>query len=117
MTILGIETSCDECAAAVVEDGKRVLSNIVASQIEEHRPFYGVVPEIASRKHLEWIVPVVKESLETAGLTMADLDAVAATCRPGLIGALLVGLTFAKGLARGLDRPFITWSVRSNIRS
>ena len=107
MIILGLETSCDECAAAIVEDGRRVLSNIVASQIEEHRPFYGVVPEIASRKHLEWIVPVVRESLEAAGITLADLDAVAATCRPGLIGALLVGLTFAKGLARGLDRPFI----------
>jgi N6-L-threonylcarbamoyladenine synthase len=105
--ILGIETSCDECAAAVVEDGRRVLGDVVASQIEEHRPYYGVVPEIASRKHLEWIVPVVKECLERAGLAPADCDAVAATFRPGLIGSLLVGLSLAKGLASALGRPFI----------
>ncbi len=107
MKILGIETSCDECAAAVVEDGGRVLGNVVASQIEEHRPYYGVVPEIASRKHLEWIVPVVKECLEQAGLSAADCDAVAATYRPGLIGSLLVGLSFGKGLAAALKKPFI----------
>jgi N6-L-threonylcarbamoyladenine synthase len=107
LKILGIETSCDECAAAVVEDGNRVLSNIVATQIEDHRPFYGVVPEIASRKHLEWIVPVIKESLTNAGTTLEMCDAIAATFRPGLIGSLLVGLSFAKGLAAGLNRPFI----------
>lgn len=107
MKILGIETSCDECAAAVVEDGRRVLGDVVASQIEEHRPYYGVVPEIASRKHLEWIVPVVRECLAKAGLGAADCDAVAATFRPGLIGSLLVGLSFAKGLAAALRKPFI----------
>ncbi|MBN2353985.1 MAG: tRNA (adenosine(37)-N6)-threonylcarbamoyltransferase complex transferase subunit TsaD [Spirochaetales bacterium] len=107
MKILGIETSCDECAAAVVENGGRVLGNVVASQIEEHRPYYGVVPEIASRKHLEWIVPVVKECLGQAGIAVAECDAVAATYRPGLIGSLLVGLSFGKGLAACLGKPFI----------
>ena len=84
MKILGIETSCDECAAAVVEDGEKVLSNIIATQIPFHAPYNGVVPEIASRKHTEWIYGVVQEALEKAGLAPGDIDAVAATSRPGL---------------------------------
>ena len=107
MIILGIETSCDECSVAVVEDGRKILSNIIASQIDIHKPYYGVVPEIASRKHTEWIVPVVKESLKAAGLDFPQLDGIAATYRPGLIGSLLVGLCFAKGLAYSLHKPFV----------
>ncbi len=107
MNVLGIETSCDECSVSIVRDGKRILSNIVASQVEIHRPFYGVVPEIASRKHVEWIDPVTGRALEEAGVELADVDAVAATYRPGLIGSLLVGLSYAKGLALALDRPFV----------
>ncbi|RPJ07005.1 MAG: tRNA (adenosine(37)-N6)-threonylcarbamoyltransferase complex transferase subunit TsaD [Spirochaetaceae bacterium] len=107
MTILGIETSCDECAAAVVVDGKKILSNVVATQIEAHRPFYGVVPEIASRKHLEWITGVVKQGLEESGLGFDGIDAIAATMRPGLVGSLLVGLSFAKALAWTLGKPFL----------
>ncbi|MFQ6066151.1 MAG: tRNA (adenosine(37)-N6)-threonylcarbamoyltransferase complex transferase subunit TsaD [bacterium] len=107
MLILGIETSCDETAAAVVEDGKRILSNVVASQVELHRKFWGIVPEIASRKHLEVIIPIIKESLSQARIKLKDLDAVAATYGPGLLGSLLVGLTAAKGLAYFLELPFI----------
>ena len=107
MKILGIETSCDECSAAVVEDGRKILSNVVATQIEFHKPYYGVVPEIASRKHVEWITAVVTASLEKAGIRLAEVDAVSATFRPGLIGSLLVGLSFAKGLSLSLDVPFI----------
>ncbi len=107
MRILGIESSCDECSASVVEDGRRILSNVVLSQVDFHRPFYGVVPEIASRKHIEWISLVVEQGLSTAGVTVDGIDAVAVTYRPGLIGSLLVGLSFAKGLAWALARPFI----------
>jgi N6-L-threonylcarbamoyladenine synthase len=107
MLILGIETSCDETAAAVVENGKKILSNVVASQVNLHRKFWGIVPEIASRKHLELIVPVIKESLGEARIRLKDLDAVAATYGPGLLGSLLVGLTVAKGLAYALELPFI----------
>ena len=107
MRILGIESSCDECSAAVVEDGRRVLSNIVLSQVDFHKPYYGVVPEIASRKHIEWILPVVKDALAEAGIAADGLDAVAATCRPGLIGSLLVGLSFAKGFAFSRGLPII----------
>ena len=99
MKILGIESSCDETACSVVEDGKTVLSNIVASQIDEHRLYGGVVPEIASRRHAENITWVTKAALEEANCTMEDIDAVAVTYAPGLIGALLVGVSFAKGLA------------------
>jgi N6-L-threonylcarbamoyladenine synthase len=105
--ILGIESSCDECSAAVVEDGRRVLSNVILSQVDFHRPFYGVVPEIASRKHIEWIQPVVSEGLEKAGVAAEDVDAIAVTFRPGLIGSLLVGLSFAKGLAWALGKPLV----------
>ena len=107
MLVLGIESSCDETAAAVVEDGTRVLSSVIASQVKVHQPFGGVVPELASRNHLESIVPVVTASLEQAKIRMNAIDAVAATRGPGLVGALLVGFSFAKALAFGLRRPFI----------
>ncbi|MCI5924448.1 MAG: tRNA (adenosine(37)-N6)-threonylcarbamoyltransferase complex transferase subunit TsaD [Oscillospiraceae bacterium] len=107
MKILAIESSCDETAAAVVEDGRRVLSNIVATQIAEHRLYGGVVPEIASRRHCEAIVGVTEEALSQAGLALAEVDAVAVTYAPGLIGALLVGVNFAKGLALSTGKPLI----------
>lgn len=107
MRILGIESSCDECSAAVVEDGERILSNLVLSQVDFHKPYYGVVPEIASRKHIEWIGGVVKDALDAAGTAAADVDAVAVTFRPGLIGSLLVGLSFAKGMAWALGKPLV----------
>jgi N6-L-threonylcarbamoyladenine synthase len=107
MLILGIESSCDETAAAVVERGERVLSNVVASQFDVHARYGGVVPELASREHLRAIVPVVREALEQAGVGYAQLDGVAATYGPGLVGSLLVGLTYAKGLAFALGKPFL----------
>jgi len=107
MLVLGIESSCDECSVAVVEDGKRILSNVIATQIDLHKPFNGVVPEIASRLHTEWIYPVVEESLAEAGVTVKQIDGIAVTNRPGLVGSLLVGLSFAKGLAWSLDIPFV----------
>lgn len=105
--ILGIETSCDETAAAVVQDGRRVLSNIIASQHDLHRRYRGVVPEIASRAHLERIGPVVHEAMEQAGVTLPAIDAVAVGNRPGLIGSLLVGVSAAQALAWALDKPLI----------
>jgi N6-L-threonylcarbamoyladenine synthase len=105
--ILGIESSCDETAAAVVADGRRILSSIVASQIDIHRKYGGVVPELASREHLRKIVPVVREALNQAKITLADLDAVAVTQGPGLTGALLVGMTYGKVLALALAKPLI----------
>ena len=107
MRILAIESSCDETAASVVEDGVKVLSNIVASQIEEHKLYGGVVPEIASRRHTENICGVVKEALEVAQCSMDDIDAVAVTYAPGLIGALLVGVSYAKGLAYASNKPLV----------
>ncbi len=107
MKVLGIETSCDECSAAVVEDGKNILSNVIATQIELHRPFDGVVPELASRLHTEWISQVVNAALKQAGIGVKDIDAIAVTSRPGLLGSLLVGLNFAKGMASVLKVPFI----------
>lgn len=107
MKILGIESSCDETAAAVVEDGRTILSNVVATQIPFHKMYKGVVPEIASRKHTEWILPVVRQALKEASLTIEDIDAVAATNRPGLMGSLLVGMTFGKTLAWATGKPFI----------
>ena len=107
MKVLGIESSCDETACAIVEDGKTILSNVVATQIPFHQVYKGVVPEIASRKHAEWILPVVRQALKEADLTMNEIDAVAATNRPGLMGALLVGLTFGKTLAWANRKPFI----------
>ena len=118
MKILAIESSCDETAAAVVEDGRTVLSNIIASQVEEHKLYGGVVPEIASRRHAEAIVGVVDEALKTAECTLDEIDAVAVTYAPGLIGALLVGVNFAKGLALATNKPLIpTHHLRSHIAS
>ena len=116
MYILGIESSCDETAAAVVEDGRRALSNIVASQVEEHRLYGGVVPEIASRRHTEAISGVVRQALETANVTLEQIDGIAVTHAPGLIGALLVGVNFAKGLSLATGKPLIpTHHLRSHI--
>src|ERR1700739_4563325 len=105
--ILGIESSCDETAAAVVADGRVILSSVVASQISIHRKYGGVVPELASREHLRQIVPVVREALLSAGLEFKDLDAVGVTSGPGLVGALLVGITYGKTLALALGKPLV----------
>lgn len=107
MRILGIETSCDECSVAVVEDGRTILSNVIATQVELHRPYNGVVPELASRKHTEWIIPVYRKALADAKLTLRDIEGIAATNRPGLSGSLLVGHSFAKGLSFSSGKPFI----------
>src|SRR5215472_7815029 len=105
--ILGIESSCDETAAAVVAYGREILSSVVASQIDIHRKYGGVVPELASREHLRQIVPVVREALAQARLQFADLDAIAVTQGPGLVGALLVGITYGKTLAAALGKPLV----------
>lgn len=107
MIVLGIESSCDETAAALVKDGRKVLSSTVASQVEVHRVYGGVVPELASRRHLDAIEPLVDQTLASAGLTLAGVDAIAATRGPGLVGSLLVGFSFAKALAYALDRPWV----------
>ena len=107
MRILAIETSCDETAVAVVEDGRKIISNIVATQIEEHKLYGGVVPEIASRRHCESIVAVVNEALEAAEMKLCEVDAIAVTYAPGLIGALLVGVNYAKGLALASGKTLI----------
>ena len=107
MIILGIESSCDETAAAVVEDGRKILSSVIASQVEEHRIYGGVVPEIASRRHSEAIVGVVREAMEQSGKNWDELDGIAVTYAPGLIGALLVGVNFAKGLSLSTGLPLI----------
>jgi len=105
--ILGIETSCDETAVAVVEDGRLILSNVVASQIDLHRQYGGVFPEVASRQHIVTIVPVIRQALEQSGLSWRDMDAVATTYGPGLPGSLLVGLNVAKGLAWSQGVPLV----------
>jgi N6-L-threonylcarbamoyladenine synthase len=105
--ILGIESSCDETAAAVVADGREILSSVVASQIEIHRKYGGVVPELASREHLRQIVPVVREAVSGAGMQLRDIDAVGVTYGPGLVGALLVGITYGKTLAEALGKPLV----------
>jgi N6-L-threonylcarbamoyladenine synthase len=105
--ILAIESSCDETAAAVVRDGREILSSIISSQIELHKPFGGVVPEIASREHLDKIEPIVSEALRSANVTLDDINAVAVTQGPGLIGSLLVGVCYAKALAFGRDLPIV----------
>ncbi len=107
MKILGIESSCDETACAVVEDGRIVLSNVIATSLDEHKLYGGVVPEIASRRHAEAVSGVVKEALDNAKCTMDDIDAIAVTYAPGLIGALLVGVNFAKGLALASGTPLV----------
>lgn len=116
MKILSIESSCDETAAAVVKDGREVLSSIVASQVQEHKLYGGVVPEIASRRHAECITEVVNEALKTADTTLDDIDAIAVTHAPGLIGALLVGVNFAKGLSLATNKPLVpVHHLRSHI--
>src|ERR1017187_2511966 len=105
--ILGIESSCDETAAAIVADGRDILSSVVASQLDIHRKYGGVVPELASREHLRQIVPVVREALAQAGLSFADIDAIGVTRGPGLVGSLLVGVTYGKVLALELGKPLV----------
>ena len=107
MLVLGIESSCDETAAAVVRDGREILSSVISSQIEIHKPYGGVFPEIASREHLAKIEPVVLGALSDAGVTFKDIDAIAVTQGPGLVGSLLVGVCYAKALAFGLSVPLI----------
>ncbi len=106
MLVLGIESSCDECSAAVVEDGKRIHSNIIATQIPLHEQYQGVVPEIASRAHVRWIEQIARQALTVAGTEPGALDGIAATAQPGLIGSLAVGLSFAKAMAFALKIPF-----------
>jgi len=105
--VLGIESSCDETAAAVVRDGRQILSNVVSSQVEVHRPYGGVVPELASRQHIRNIIPVVDQALEEAGVSLPDLDGVAVTRGPGLVGALLVGVQAAKSMAYVAGLPLV----------
>ncbi len=107
MRILGIESSCDETAAAVVRDGREILSSVVASQDDVHRKYGGIVPELASREHLRQIVPVVREALERAAMKLPDVDAIAVTQGPGLVGALLVGITYGKTLAMAAGKPLV----------
>ena len=107
MYILGIESSCDETAASVAADGRDIRSNVVSSQIEEHKLYGGVVPEIASRRHCENVLGVVRQALKDADVTLAQIDAIAVTYAPGLIGALLVGVSFAKGLAMATGKPLV----------
>lgn len=105
--VLGIETSCDETSAAVVKNGREVLSNVISSQVSLHQKYGGVVPEIASRKHVELVLPVINQAVEEAGISLNDVDLVGVTYGPGLVGALLVGLSAAKGLAFALNKPFV----------
>src|SRR6476469_4695194 len=107
MLVLGIETSCDETAAAVVRDGSQILSSVIASQIATHTRFGGVVPELASREHLDKIVPIVAEALERAQITQDKVEGIAVTMGPGLIGSLLVGVSYAKAMAFALDKPLV----------
>ena len=107
MVILGIESSCDETAGALVEDGVKVRSNVIASQIATHRKYGGVVPELASREHLEKISDVVGEALVTSGSTFQDIDGLAVTQGPGLVGSLLVGVNYAKGVAFATHKAFV----------
>jgi N6-L-threonylcarbamoyladenine synthase len=107
MLVLGIESSCDETAAAVVKDGAKLLSNVIASQIHVHSKYGGIVPEIASRKHMEAIVPVILQTLDDAGVKLNDIDGIAVTRGPGLVGSLLVGLSMAKALAFARGIPFV----------
>src|SRR5437762_10099756 len=107
MVVLGIESSCDETAAAVLADGRRILSSVVASQDAIHAPYGGVVPELASRRHLEVITPVIAQALGDAGVTLADLDGIAVTQGPGLVGSLLIGCAVAKSLAWVHKKPLV----------
>ncbi len=105
--VLGIESSCDETSAAIVRNGREVLSNVISSQVDLHKEYGGVVPEIASRKHVELIIPVIDQAISEAGITLDQVDAIGVTYGPGLVGALLVGLTSAKALAFALDKPLV----------
>ena len=105
MNVLGIETSCDETSAAVVKDGEWILSNLVVSSLNEHQKYGGVIPEIASRRQLEYITPIIRQSLKEAGLPLSKIDAIAVTSHPGLVGSLLVGLSFARALSASLEIP------------
>ena len=107
ITILAIESSCDETAAAVIKNGREVLSNVISSQIELHKLYGGVVPEIASRKHIERVNEVIREALEDAGKTLENMDAIGVTYGPGLVGALLVGVAEAKALAYATKKPLV----------
>ena len=107
MYVLGIESTCDETAAAIVEDGRKVISNVISTSVKEQALYGGVVPEIASRRHAEYISATVDKALADAGMMMADVDAVAVTFAPGLIGAVLVGVNFAKGLAYAAGKPLV----------
>lgn len=107
MLVLGIETSCDETAAAIVRDGREIVSSVIASQVETHKRFGGVVPEIASREHLDKIVPIVEEAFTRAQLPKQDIDGIAVTAGPGLVGSLLVGVSYAKGMAFALQKPIV----------
>src|SRR5260370_5490929 len=107
MLVLGIETSCDETAAAIVRDGREILSSFIASQIATHKRFGGVVPELASREHLDKIVPIVEEAFTRANLEPREVDGIAATKGPGLIGSLLVGVSYAKAMAYALNKPLV----------
>src|SRR5437763_15061003 len=107
MLVLGIESSCDETAAAVVRDGREILSSVISSQVEIHKRFGGVVPELASREHLDKIVPVVEEAFARARVSKSEIDGIAVTQGPGLVGSLLVGLSYAKGRAYALRQPLV----------
>src|ERR1041384_8400309 len=107
MLVLGIETSCDETAAAVIRDGCEIVSSVISSQIKTHEKFGGVVPELASREHLDKIVPIVEQALSRAGLTEEQIDGIAVTNGPGLVGSLLVGVSYAKAMAYALDKPLV----------
>lgn len=107
MLVLGIESTCDETACAIVKDGRLILSNVISSQIDLHKEYGGVVPELACRRHIDLIIPVIDQALNEAGVTIDSIDLIAAAYGPGLIGALLVGLTAAKGIALALKKPFI----------
>jgi len=107
MLVLGIETSCDETAAAIVRDGRKILSSVIASQIATHKRFGGVVPELASREHLDKIVPIVEEAFERAGIQPPEIDGIAVTVGPGLVGSLLVGVSYAKAMPFALQKPLV----------
>ncbi len=107
MYTLALETSCDETSAAVLKDGRQILSNIISTQVPIHRKFGGVVPEIASRQHIEYVMPIIKEALDTVGLTLQEIDHIGVTYGPGLVGALLVGVAAAKAISFALDKPLV----------
>src|SRR5258706_7965957 len=107
MLVLGIESSCDETAAAIVRDGREMVSSVIASQIKTHERFGGVVPELASREHLDKIVPVIEEAFVRADVTQDDIDGIAVTVGPGLVGSLLVGVSYAKAMAFALNKPLV----------